>query len=217
MQRFELTVVRQTRLFFGILLFAASAPLLLLIGVNLEIPIQKILIPIVLGGVIIGLLYYTLFGKMVLKYSFDKISFEWIKRFTFDNKDIESINVNEIKTLVVDEGMYLRKIITNNRIVEINNVGSVKNEFRQFIPKLIEIVEINNGRVINSKQYQELKGYDDLSFHLTIIFLAFSLCVIPRVWSLLEYYSLFFLILPLFAYLIHVKQRIRKKTGGNKV
>lgn len=215
MQRFELTVIRQTRYFFGILLVSVSGSLLLFLGANLETPIQKILIPIFLLGVLIAVLYFIIFCKIVLNYSFDKISLEKRKRFMVENKEIEPINVNEIKTLVVDEGKYLRKIITDDRIVEINNVGSKENEFRLFIHKLSRIVEKNNGRVINSKQYRETKGYDDFSFHLIIIFIAFSLCIIPRVWSLFEYYSLLFLFLPFFAYLFHIILRIRKKRMKN--
>jgi hypothetical protein len=215
MQRFELTVIRQTRCFFGILLISVSAPLLLYLGANLEMPIQKIIIPIFLLGGLIAILYFTIFRKIVLNYSFDKISIGKIKRFMFDNKEIEPINVNEINTLVVDEGKYLRKIITDDRIVEINNVGSKENEFRLFIDKLSRIVEKNNGRVINSKRYRETKGYNDFSFHLIIIGIGFSLCIIPRVWSLFEFYSLLFLFLPFFAYLIHITQRIKKKRMNN--
>ena len=213
MQRFELNVIRQTRYIFGILLISVSAPLFLYIGANLEMPIQKIIIPIFLFGVLIAVLYFTIFRKIVLNYSFDKIRLEPIKRFMVDNKEIEPINVNEIKTLVVDEGKYLRKIITDDRVVEINNVGSKENEFRMFIDKLSRIVEKNNGRVINSKQYQETKGYNDFSFHLIIIGIGFSLCIIPRIWSLFEYYSLLLLFLPFFAYLFHIIQRIRKKNA----
>jgi hypothetical protein len=213
MQRFELTVIRRTRFSFGILLIALSVTFLL--SFIRELPIQKTMISIVLFGVLIVVLYFAIFRKIILSYSDDKISVVKMKRFMADNMEIESIDMNEIKALVVDEGKYLKKIITVDKIVEIDNVGSIENEFRQFIEKLSRIVEKNNGRVIDSKEYREIKGYDDFSFHLIIIFIAFSLCMIPRVWSLFEYYSLLFLFLPFCASLFHITQRIRKKRMNN--
>jgi hypothetical protein len=111
--------------------------------------------------------------------------------------------------------MFLRKIISKDRLIVINNGKPIKDDFRIFIQNLIEIVEKNNGQVIDSGQYATEQGLNDLSFKVFIILLAFSIFLISRLWSFIEFYTLFLLLLPLIVYYIHVKLRIRKKTGGN--
>ena len=132
----------------------------------------------------------------------------------FERKDIEPVSISDIKTLVIDEERFLRKIITVDRIIEINNGKSKKNDFHLFLKKLILIVEDNNGRVIDSKQYSSEKGHDDLSYHLTIILLGASLFLISRLWDYIEFYSLFLILFPIFAYWRHINLRIKKKRQG---
>ena len=211
MNEFELLVNRQYRLVIGILVFGVSMPGLLVLARKIDTPNMKILIPLLLLLLLFYLFYQFIFGKLIIRHWNNKLDFEWRKRILFENKDIEPVTISDIKTLVIDEERFLRKIITVDRIIEINNGKSKKNDFHLFLKKLILIVEENNGRVINSKQYSKEEGYDDSSFHLTIILLATSLFLISRLWQFIEFYSLFLLLLTLFAYMRHINLRIKKK------
>jgi len=215
MQRFELTVNKTSRLLIGILIFSISCPGLLILSAKFDNSTYKILIPLFMLILLIGLIYWIAFAKIILSYSDNRLSFEWKKRFPFNNSEITPINTSDIKRLVVDKGMFLRKIISKDRLIVINNGKPIKDDFRIFIQNLIEIVEKNNGQVIDSGQYATEQGFNDLSFKVFIILLAFSVFLISRLWTFIEFYTLFLLFLPLIAYYIHIKLRIRKKTGGN--
>lgn len=214
MQRFELTVNKTSRLLIGILIFGVSSPGLLILSSKLGNSIHKILIPIFLLSLLIGLIYWIAFAKLILRYSDNKLMFEWKKRFLFDNTEIPPIDVYDIKRLVVDKGMFLRKIISKDRVILVNNGKPIKENYRMFIQNLIEIVEKNNGQVINSGQYAREQGFNDLSFTLFIVFLALSILLISRLWNIIEFYSLLLLLLPLIVYYIHLKLRIRKKLSS---
>lgn len=217
MQSFELTVNKTSRLLIGIVILSISFPGLIILSAELDNSASKILTPLFLLILLVGLIYWIAFAKIILSYSDNRISFEWKKRFPFDNSEIRPINITDIKRLVVDKGMFLRKIILKDRLIMINNGKPIKNDFRIFIRNLIEIVEKNNGQVIDSRQYATEQGFSDLGFELFIIFFALSIFLISRLWSFIEFYTLFLLLLPLIAYYIHIKLRIRKKTGGNNV
>jgi len=147
MQIFELTVFQTKRLVFGIIAFSISIPAIIFLTLKTDPSYLKIIIRLMLLLIIIGLVYFFAFGKLILRFTNDRIDFEMKKRFSFDDKDIEPVNVSDIKTLIVDEGMFLRKIITDDRIININSGRPVKKEFILFIETLMENVESNNGRV----------------------------------------------------------------------
>jgi len=214
MNEFELLVNRQYRVVIGILAFGVSMPGLLVLARKIDTPNMKILIPLLLLLLLFYLLYKFVSGKLIIKYWNNKLDFEWRRRILFERKDIEPVSISDIKTLVIDEERFLRKIITVDRIIEINNGKSKKNDFHLFLKKLILIVEDNNGRVIDSKQYSSEKGYDDFSFHLTIMLFAASIFFISRLWDYIEFYSLFLLLFPIFAYWRHINLRIKKKRQG---
>jgi len=211
MKRFEFRVYQPVRLFIGIISLGISVPGLLFMGSNPETSNLKILILIMLFLLIVRLVYFTAFGKLILLFSQNRIDFEWKKRFLFEKRDIESVNFKDINTLIVDNGVFLRKIITKDRVIDINIGKPIPKDFWIPLEFLIHTVEANNGRVIDSNQNLREKGYYDASFRLTIILLALSIFLISRLWFLIEFQTLWLLFLPLIAYLKHVKMRINKK------
>lgn len=216
MEKFELTVNKTSRLLIGILIFGLSSPAIIILSSKLDNSIYKVIIPLFLLILLIRLIYWIAFAKLILRYSKNELSFDWIKRFPFDNSAISPIDISDIKRLVVDNEMLLRKIISEDRVIVVNNVKPIKDNFRTFIQNLIEVVEKNNGQVIISGQYATEQGFNDLSFKVFICLLALSIFLISRLWSYFEFYSFFLLLLPSIAYYIHIILRIRKKTAGTK-
>ncbi len=192
-------------------MFGVSFPFLLFPELRQIIPEYQMLVPIILGIMLITFIYLFAFGKLILRHSNGRLDFEWKKRLLFDNSEIESVNQQEIKSLVVDNGMFLKKIITNNKVLEINNIKPITKDAEIFIKNLIKTVESNNGRVINSEQYSQEKGYKDFSFYIFVASMALSIFLISRLWQLIEYNSLLILFIPVIAYIGHVKRRIDKK------
>ncbi|MDD4970613.1 MAG: hypothetical protein PHT07_14400 [Paludibacter sp.] len=211
MNEFELLVHRQYREVIAILVLGFSTPGLVVLGKKINTSNMQVFIPLLLLMFLLILIYYFVFGKLIIRYSKNKLDFEWKKRILFENKDIEPVSISDIKTLVIDDKRFLRKIITNDRIIEINNGKTKKGDYQLFLKKLILNVEDNNGRVIDSKQYSSENGYDDLSFHLTIILFTASIFLISRLWEFIDFYSLLLLLFPILAYLRHINLRIKKK------
>jgi hypothetical protein len=176
----------------------------------MEMLIFKALLPISYLMLTIIYSYFFAFGKLTLFHSKNKISFEWIRCFIFYAKEIDAISISEIKTIVIDRGLFLRRIQLNSRTIEINNLKPVTEDFVTFIEALSNSVIENNGQVIDSPQYLKLKGYYDLTFQFTLILFVLSIFLISRLWEIFGAVTLLLLIIPLLAYIIHVRQRIKK-------
>ncbi len=193
MKQYELKVGRGTRLAVGVLIISIYIfGLFLLTVTNHSYAILFVLvIPLFISNILLGT------AKMIIKFSNDKIEIDWKKRFLLDKEIIEPINIQDIRILVVDNFKYLRKIITENRIIEINNGKPVEKDFELFVENLIELVETNNGRVINSTQY----FVDYYKYFYVAVTLAMSIILISTLWRIIDYYSLILLLIPLLVYI----------------
>ena len=199
MAQYELNVGRGSRLLIGTIILGISFTGLFIYGLENKI----FLIPISIFILLFALIHLLSFAKMNLKFSGDKIEIGWKKRFLFDNKDIEPINIEDIEMIVVDEGKFLRKIITKDRIVEINNGRPVNHEFVHFLGTFIQNILRNNGQVIDTKKY--FRDYDN-NFYV-VITTGFSLALISRLWDAITFYSLLILLIPLTAYIIKARKK----------
>jgi hypothetical protein len=210
MQKFKLRITKKSRITVGILLFSVILPFLLTPGLRELLPNYGFLLPMFIFTLVIIFIYQFAIGKVILTLSNDRIEIEWIKRFLFDNQRIGPINISDIKAIIIDNDEFLRKIITNDSVVEINNIKPVTNEFKLFVKKLREKVRGNNGRVLNSDQFATENGFKDSSFYIFIVSLSISIFLISRLWALISFYSLLLLLLPMFGYINHVRQRVKK-------
>lgn len=210
MQKFKLRITKKSRITVGILLFSVILPFLLTPGLRELLPNYGFLLPMFIFTLVIIFIYQFAIGKVILTLSNDRIEIEWIKRYLFDNQRIEPINISDIKAIIIDNDEFLRKIITNDSVVEINNIKPVTNEFKLFVKKLREKVRGNNGRVLNSDQFATENGFKDSSFYIFIASLSISIFLISRLWALISFYSLLLLLLPMFGYINHVRQRVKK-------
>lgn len=210
MQKFKLRITKKSRITVGILLFSVTLPFLLTPGLRELLPNYGFLLPIFIFTLVIIFIYQFAIGKVILTLSNDRIEIEWIKRFLFDNQRIGPINISDIKAIIIDNDEFLRKIITNDSVVDINNIKPVTNEFKLFVKKLREKVRGNNGRVLNSDQFAKENGFKDYSFYIFIASLGISIFLISRLWDLVSFYSLLLLLLPMFGYINHVRQRVKK-------
>jgi len=198
MTQYELNVGRGSRLLIGVIISGISALGLFLYGLENK----NFILPITLFILLIVLIYKLSFAKMILKFSIDKIEIGWKKRFPFDNKAIEPIYIKDIEMIVVDEGKFLRKIITKDRIVEINNGKPVSHDFVRFLETFIESILHNNGQVIDQKKY--FRDYDN-NFYV-VITSAISIFLISRLWDNITFYSLLILFIPLTAYIVQIRK-----------
>lgn len=158
--------------------------------------------------------YFVSIGKIRFSYSNNEIHLKWKRRIPLE-KDIDPIDIRNIRTLVVDNGTMIRVILTDKRKVAFNPLPSSNKEYLSKVRRIVNEVKTNGGIVISHKQYLKLRGYDDLSFHATWMLLAAAIVIIERTWAFFGPRSLIALLMPILAYYRHLKRRIKIKTGGN--
>ena len=106
-----------------------------------------------------GLLYYFIKQDLEIDLQEDTLFFKWQKKVMFNYKEIESIPVREIKTVVIDQGQLLRKIITSDREINISNGKLLMKDSQKFIDLLRSIINQNEGKIIDSWDVWQEKGY----------------------------------------------------------
>jgi len=144
------------------------------------------------------------FAQMIFKCSDERIEIDWIKRFPNDSTIIKPIQIKDIIMLVADDS-FLKKIITKDKIIDINSCQPLNHDFAIYLDRLIKIVIENNGQLVTSRYYTFHYGKN----FLLILSIAVSACLIPRLWDFFDYYSLLLLLFPL----IIIIRKI--KTGAN--
>lgn len=141
----------------------------LLLSVNL-------IIGILLFGLFLLTFYYFIVGNLTVTVDSDngKIFFTWTKKYLFNYKDIEPVNVSDIKRIVVDNGILLKKIKTEDREVELNTAKIHQKDTFKLIYRLEVVTKENNGikRIDSWDEWNE-KGYLKLAYRINSVVLIF--------------------------------------------
>ena len=66
------------------------------------------------------MLKYFVFGNLFITMQDEVIYFKWQKKLFFNYREIQSLKQSEIEKVIVDNGLFLRKIITKNRTIDVN-------------------------------------------------------------------------------------------------
>ncbi|UBM61349.1 hypothetical protein LA303_07915 [Candidatus Sulfidibacterium hydrothermale] len=171
MKQFELTIFGQSRILLIVFMFPISLLTAFFIGLEINISILNIIIPILFLGLVGFVLYYFTVGHLKVIQKENRLEFEWNKKSLFNYKKIEPIEINQIETLVIDQNQLLKKIITRERVVKINNGKIYKKDSAKFIDFL---TENSNARVIDSWDVWDEKGWLKPAYRInTIILISF--------------------------------------------
>jgi len=169
MKQFELTIFRQSRVLLIILFFPISLLTALFIGLKINIPILNIITPFLFLGLVGFGLYYFAVGHLKVIQKENRLEFEWNKKSLFNYKKIEPIEINQIETLVIDQNQLLKKIITRERVVKINNGKIYKKDSATFIDFLNKN---SNARVIDSWDVWNEKGWLKTAYRINTVVLT---------------------------------------------
>lgn len=159
MKNYKLTIFNQSRVVTIVFLL----PIILLgsLFTGLEL-MQKsyfwiVSIPMFAG--LSGLIYYFAKGDLIVDFDDETLRFTWKKKLIFNYDAIEPISVKDIKTVVIDQGELLRKIITSDREINISNGKLLMKDSQKFIALLHSTIKQNGGRIIDSWDVWQEKGY----------------------------------------------------------
>ncbi len=212
MKQYELTIFRQNRVLLIVLMIPISLLISIFIGLEITIPILNIIIPISFLSIVGFGLYYFSIGHLIIAHKENRLEFQWNKKAIFNYDNIEPIEINQIETLVIDQDQLLKKIITADRIVRINNVKIKQKDSSEFIDFLTKNA---NTRIIDSWDVWDEKGWLKIAYRINSILLVIFIGVVvfyTITKGLNSRLLLFapFLISQLFLYQIQMKRKRRK-------
>jgi len=211
MKKLNIPVLKMSRMIFGVLLISFITPIFWLPILNENIESNEIIIRLLGVILIIIFVYFSTTGKMILKISDTCIDLKWKRKIVFEKNINEKINLIDINSLIIDNDIFLRKIITTNKEIEISNTRPVSTEFQIFVSQLKKYVLKNGGHIITSKEHLKKKGYYEFSFELFVISLAVVLLLMDRLWKYIDFYVLLFILIPIILLIRHFRLIKRKK------
>jgi len=170
MQTFELTSFRQSRVILGVFLTPVALIGLVILGAELN----SIIIVLFLFAVYLSTVYYFVVGHLLITIDNGQLKFNWKRKLIFNYKDIEPIIIADIKTIVIDSGLVLRKIVTTDRTIKINNAKVQQKDAPKFIYELAVLTKGNNVREIDSWDEWADKGYIKTAYRINTVILVLA-------------------------------------------
>lgn len=171
MHKFELTIFRQSRVLIGLFLTPFALIGLLILGVELN----SILIGLLLFAFYLFTIYYFVVGHLTITVDNGQLKFNWTKKLIFNYDNIQPVNINDINTIVIDSGQLLRKIVTKDRTIKINNAKVQQKDALKFIYELGILTKENNVREIDSWDEWADKGYIKTAYRINTVILVLAL------------------------------------------
>lgn len=103
MLEYSIKVIKQKRILLSILIMAIAIPFCLFISTKLELTFLKIILPLLILVIITTLLYYFSFGQIKITLQNEQLDFKWNKKPIFNFREYESIRIDEITAIIVEE------------------------------------------------------------------------------------------------------------------
>lgn len=213
MQEFNFTIIKESRLVTGLFLF--------LIGI-----FGSIILGAKLGGIIwvaiifaafLALVYYYLVGHLTIIATKESLQFQWSKKTLFGYDAIEPVNFADIKTLVIDEGQMLKKVLTLDRTITINANKLTSNENQKLINFITPIIRQYNINVIDSWDVVSEKNYFKVFYWINTIVLVVVGIIILIAIGMGIYTLHFFWLLALLPQQFFLRQQMKEKLNNKKL
>lgn len=213
MEKYNITIFNQSRVLLCLFLF----PIFLLLTIFIGTEIKSFLVAVLFLTIICSLMYYFMVGNLtVLFKGDDELVFDWKKKYFFNYKPISSIKISNIKTIVLDNDEFLRKIKTDNYTIHINNSKINPLDSDKLISRLKKDLLKYDIRFIDSWDELAEKGFIKIAYIINSGFLVLSIIIIVILTILKGFkpvsLSILLLIIPqLFLYNKQMKNKIGDK------
>ena len=166
-------VVNQRRVLLSILLFTLTLLGCLTIVPVVDKALFKVPIPIICTAVVSFSLYRFSIGQLIVRIDGSRLEFFWKKKF-FNFSKIDSVEINAIRKLVIDNDQVLQKIITVDKVITlgIRKTGDAIG-FIEFLS------EATNAKTIDSWEVWAEKGLLKIAYiaNLIILILVSALAI----------------------------------------
>jgi hypothetical protein len=167
-------------------------------------------------GLILLLRYFSV-GRLIVTFENNKLKFVWNNKLIFKYRDIPTIDISEIKSIVLDnQGQILRKIFTVDKEIVLGH-GNPNNFFKSDSQEFISFLtsEVKNLKIKDSWDVWVEKGYLiwALRINTTILILGILLVIIfifTKGFDSRHLLMLIFIIPQLILYQTQMKTKIKK-------
>ena len=175
MTEFRLKVIKQNRILLSILIMAVAFPFSFFLSTQLEPTFFKITFPILILAAIAILLYFFSFGQIKITLLNEQLNFEWIKKPIFNFKNYNSIRINEITSIIVEQGAYLQKLKTIDSEIELGGLKS-KNTDSQKLLKFLRTK--TNIKPQDSWDIWKERGWIKTAYRINLLILIIVIVIV---------------------------------------
>jgi hypothetical protein len=169
MKSYKLTIFNQSRVIAIVFLLPVILLGSLFAGLELMPKGYFWIVSIPMFAGLSGLIYYFAKGNLIVDVDDETLLFTWEKKLIFNYNAIEPIPVKDIRAVVIDQDQLLRKIITSDREIKISNGKLLMKDSQKFIALLRSSIKQNGGRIIDSWDVWQEKGYLKLALRINTV------------------------------------------------
>jgi hypothetical protein len=213
MQEFKLTIIKESRLVAGLFLL----PIGILGSIFLGAKLGGIIWVAIIFAAFLALVYFYLVGHLTIIATKESLQFQWTKKALFGYNAIEPVNFADIKTLVIDEGQMLKKVLTLDRTITINANKLTSNENQKLIHYITPIIRQYNINVIDSWDVASEKNYFKAFYWINTIVLVIVGIIIIIAIVMGVYTFNFFWVLALLPQQFFLRQQMKEKLTKKKL
>lgn len=178
---FELIIFRQSRILWIAFCFPFTILMAIVLYVSIKIYILNLLATIIFLILISSVLVYFSIGFLKVTVNGRVLEFQWKRKLLFNYKDIAPIHLDDIETIVIDENKFLRKILTNEREIIINNGKILRRDIQRFINFLIretDAKQIDSWDVWKERGWLKIAGLINLIVLISLVVIIITFIIV---------------------------------------
>ncbi|MFB9052522.1 hypothetical protein ACFFVB_05460 [Formosa undariae] len=194
MTEYRIKVIKQKRLLISILLVSIIFPFCFLIPTQFELIIWKITVPILTVGILGILLFYFTVGDLRITLKNRKLDFHWERKPILNFKEYNSIGIDEITTIIIEQGIFLRKLKTKDCEIEL---GGIKSRNTDSL-KLLNLLKTETSvKPKDSWDVWKERGWLTIAYRINLLILIIAIGIVITFIILKGFDSKLLLFIPL--------------------
>jgi len=171
MKIYNLKTLHYSRIVAGVFLI----PLILILSIIVAAEWKSFILAILFAIALVFLLYYYCKANITVTVINNYyVRFKYDKKLFFNIKNPSEITITDIRYLVIDNNEILRKIVTENRIININNLKFKQDNTRSLIDDLRKDFDV---KTLNSWDHFNKKKFAKVAYHLNFGLIVCSIIV----------------------------------------
>ena len=210
MTEYNIKVIKQNRILLSILIVAIGLPFCLFLSTKLETDFIKIAFLLLTIVILSILLYYFSFGQLKITLLENQLNFKWKQKPIFNFKNYNSIKINEITSIIVEQGIHIKKLKTKDSEIELGGLKNQNVDSKKLLKLLRKRTDVKPK---DSWDVWQEQGWLKTAFRINLSILVCSILIVI-IYIVLKGFNLkLLLIMPLILsqlvfYHLHMKSKM---------